>query len=551
MKRQRHITEKTTLTYGVYVRKSTTDEDRQMLSLGDQTKELRSLVAQERLNVGVWYPGESRTAHKRGRPIFASLLNDIHNGTINALLVWHTNRIARNVVEGALVIEAMDNGLLLEVRTPQRVYRNNGTDKKNLMDDFVEAKKSSDDNSEGVLRGLQSKRDMGWMPGVAPQGYMNTKYAERGSNTIVVDEDRFRLLRRAWDHLLTGQYGVPEILVMLNEWGYRTRPTKTRGGRPMSRASIYRIFTDPFYCGLPERNGVVYEGKHKPMVSVEEFDKVQFILGKYGRRRMTPHAYAYSGLIRCGECGGPISATFKQKILRSGEVRDYTLYYCSRARKSPKTCSQGNYTNVNNVEDVIRDELISITIHPAFRDWAIEILRREYAQELNEQQARIEHQQKEMSMAKQQLNNLVDLRLTGRIDDTMYDLKKQDLENQVTRLEVALQQVGGISEHWIERAERVFDLACNARSLFATGDVGVRRTILSNIGLNWTLKDRIFSIEAAPWLMPIKKSQSTVLRKIEAFEPEKTQWSKRQKEAFASLSPLMRGRRDLNSQPPA
>lgn len=76
-----------------YTRKSTIGEDRQMLSLEDQEKDLDRLELAEDLNVVERYTGkekgESQSAHKRGRPIFTHIMNQIEAGKANALLAWH------------------------------------------------------------------------------------------------------------------------------------------------------------------------------------------------------------------------------------------------------------------------------------------------------------------------------------------------------------------------------------------------------------------------------------------------------------------------------
>jgi len=41
---------------------------------------------------------------------------------------------------------------------------------------------------------------------------------------------------------------------------------------------VYRIFTNPFYAGILERDGKTYPGKHTAMITVDEFEKVQKIL---------------------------------------------------------------------------------------------------------------------------------------------------------------------------------------------------------------------------------------------------------------------------------
>ena len=81
---------------------------------------------------------------------------------------------------------------------------------------------------------------------------------------------------------------------------------RTRQGLKIARSNIYRLFTNPFYCGSyewPRESGNWYQGKHKPMVTPEEYDRVQMLVGMNGRPRPKRHVFAFVGMMKCGECG--------------------------------------------------------------------------------------------------------------------------------------------------------------------------------------------------------------------------------------------------------
>ena len=80
-------------------------------------------------------------------------------------------------------------------------------------------------------------------PAPAPIGYKNDKYAEKGNKVPLVDGERFPLVRKMIDLMLTSNYTVAEIWrIAKNEWGF-TMPS----GKKISRATVYRIFSNPFY----------------------------------------------------------------------------------------------------------------------------------------------------------------------------------------------------------------------------------------------------------------------------------------------------------------
>lgn len=129
------------------------------------------------------------------------------------------------------------------------------------------------------------------------------------------------MIKKAWELFLTGAYTVSQILDKLNnEWGYRTPLHKKLGGKPMSKSSLYRVFNDTFYYGpyeYPGGSGNWHQGKHELMITEEEFWIAQKLLGQDGRPRPKHHTFAFTGLMRCGECEGSITAELKKKFIKS------------------------------------------------------------------------------------------------------------------------------------------------------------------------------------------------------------------------------------------
>jgi len=85
------------MNYFLYARKSTDEDDRQMLSIEAQLVELREFAAKERLDILEEFT-ESRTAKKPGRPIFRAMIEIIQDGEASGIVAWHPDRLSRNSV---------------------------------------------------------------------------------------------------------------------------------------------------------------------------------------------------------------------------------------------------------------------------------------------------------------------------------------------------------------------------------------------------------------------------------------------------------------------
>src|SRR3989344_4393343 len=103
--------------YLVYARKSSEQEDKQVLSISSQRDELNKIVKDLKLSIVKVFE-ESHSAKEPGRPIFNEMMSCLSRGEANGILIWNPNRISRNSMDTGQVIYFLDLGKLLEVRTP-------------------------------------------------------------------------------------------------------------------------------------------------------------------------------------------------------------------------------------------------------------------------------------------------------------------------------------------------------------------------------------------------------------------------------------------------
>src|SRR3989344_5032297 len=97
--------------YVLYARKSTEEDDRQVLSIPAQLEELQEYSAKEKFDIVASFQ-EAKTAKEPGRTAFAEMLSFIERGKADAILSWHPDRLARNSVDGGKIIHMVDRGLI-------------------------------------------------------------------------------------------------------------------------------------------------------------------------------------------------------------------------------------------------------------------------------------------------------------------------------------------------------------------------------------------------------------------------------------------------------
>jgi DNA invertase Pin-like site-specific DNA recombinase len=427
------------LTFIVYLRRSSEDsEDRQILSIPGQEKEVNELLINKFDLKVVEILRESRSAFKLGRPDFEWMMEQLKNSKVNGILTWHPNRLSRNYSDGGNLVQALADGTLKAVLTPNGIFQGNPRDEEYLMNEFTRATRDSGDKSEAVKRGNKIKffEKRVWA-GPAKPGYLNFENPITKDKLIEVDEKRYPIIQDTFKLILSGSYTPMEALDKLNnQWGFRTRLTKRQGGKPMCKSAFYRMLSDPYYYGLMIRKEGQGPGTHKAMLTEEEFNKLQILLGGKGRAHLTKHELPYKGYLKCGACGGSITAEEKWHIvctvckskfhkskdrtscpecglliekMISPKIYHHILYTCVKSKK--KLCKQPSI-NVKNIEAKIVQELDKFDISENLKNWAIK-----YLGELNESEtANREKYRLNLESAKnsciQRLDNLLKLKIS-------------------------------------------------------------------------------------------------------------------------------------------
>lgn len=465
--------------YAIYARKSTESEDRQVLSIGAQIDELRQRAEQLGLKVVKVYK-EARSASKLGRPVFAEMMEEVQNGNIQGILCWKLDRLARNPKDGGDVMWAIKNGLVIQ--TNSQTY---SSEKENSLMTYLMfgmAQQYTDDLSKNVKRGNLAKIKQGGWCGLAPAGYMN----KLDDHTVVPDPDRFPLIRRFWEQVMAGSTPEEARQMLNNEWGYRSAKRKRSGGTPLSKTGMYKLVRNPFYYGLIRRKHdgetVEYKGAHKPMITEEEFWRVQKILGEPVPRPQTKN-FAYTGLIRCGECGAMITAY--EKVKPSG--KRYVYYKCTK--KNNRTDCNQKQVNRSVIESQLEELLAGIEIPEAWAAWAIKWLKHMHEQETGHGEHVRLSLQKNYNEAQDKIERLTDVLVDNLISKEEYEVRKERLLAKRDQIKAKLDDQEHSADGWIDRVEQVLDFAKSAKKKFDAGDVEVRKLIARNFGSNYVLQD--------------------------------------------------------------
>jgi len=536
------------LRYLIYARKSTEAEDRQVASIEAQVDELEKIAAEKELEVVGKPFCESKSAKAPGRPIFNAMIQKIENGEADGILCWKLDRLARNPVDAGTICWRLQQSIAKHIQTCGRGYL--PSDNVMMMSvEFGMANQFVRDLSMNVKRGLRKKLNDGWAIGAVPMGYVNFQDPDTGEHTVKKDPDRFHLIRKMWDLMIGGHYTPAMILkIANNEWGFRTKKHRRSGNKPIACSAIYRLFNNPFYYGViesPKGSGILYRGSHEPMITKAEFDRVQTLLGK---KALHPAShvkeFAFTGLMRCGECGCSVTAEDKRQVIctnckhkfsyinkttcpkcqtdisemKNPTLLHYVYYHCTK-RKNPN-CTQGSI-KLGELEKQISSFLSTIQINQKYLDWALKYLKEMRKDDNIAQEALIKSHQQRYNDCVAKLERLMDLRLEGEILDTEYKAKKEALLRDKERYQELLRDSDETQNKGLEKAEALLTFSQKAVKEFANGDLRKKREIFGTLGSNLLLKDGIINIQAYEPFSILQEALIKIPEASEMFEPKK------------------------------
>jgi hypothetical protein len=315
-----------------------------------------------------------------------------------------------------------------------------------------------------------------------------------------------------WDLLLGAAVLPDEIRRIANEeWGFRTRKQKRQGGKPISRSGFYRIFGNAFYMGLiPRKDGAPWIGAHPPMVTREEFTRAQEILGRPGRPRPIAHDFPFTGLIKCGECGGFI--TVEEHVKPSG--RRYVYYRCSHNRRNTERCHEAAISEL-----ALEKQLVDYLARLRISDGVLAFLRKRIALTVEAERARRMHVRTTLEGTVEGLRreeeNLLSLRVRDLIDDHTFIERRQATQDRRATLETKLEAAKTDSEAIGRRVLETLEFSARVASAFANGTGVQKRGILEAVGLNYTLRARKVALEFKnPLRLVAEAGASFTLRSI-------------------------------------
>ena len=442
----------------VYIRVSTLSQLEEGYSIEEQKAKLESYCDIKDWHVYKVYTDGGFSGSTTERPALEQLIKDAQSKLFDTVLVYKLDRLSRSQKDTLYLIEDifLKNNIefvsLLENFDTSTPF---GRAVIGLLSVFaqLEREQIKERMQLGKLGRAKAGKSMMWAK--TSYGYNYDK--ETGSMTI--NEYEALAVKEIFTSYLAGM-SITKLRDKINReypkqpaWSYRT---------------IRGILANPVYCGLNQYKGQTFQGTHKAIISLADFEQTQRELAKrqqtakeLSNPRPFQAKYMLSGLAQCGYCHAPLKVILGQKRKDGSRFKRYECYQ-RHPRKTRgvtvyndnKKCDSGYY-DMELLEHYVLTRISQLQNDP---DKIQELFLDDTSPEIDKQAI-----QKQIDSLTLKLSKLNDLYLDDRITLDELRSKSSDFIKQRATLEEEMKKA--TSDKQADRKKKIEKLL-DASSVF-------------------------------------------------------------------------------------
>lgn len=349
------------------------------------------------------------------RPEFQRLITDAKRKKFEAVVVYKTDRFARNKYDSAVYKrELKRNGIQIFYAAEAIPDGPEGIILESLMEGLAEY--YSAELAQKIKRGMHESALKCQSTGSGrPLGYRVDEQKH-----FQIDPESAQTVQTIFEQYIKGESNAA-ICELLNSRGLRTAQ-----GKPFNKNSINRIIKNRKYIGEYRYHDIVVEGGMPAIISKDTFNLAQAEMERRRTRKApkSPKAeYLLAGRLFCGHCKGPM-----QGVSGTGKSGNkWYYYYCGNTRGKNKTCDKKQVSR-----DRLERAVVDFTVRYILQEEVLEELARKVhaAQERqNDTASEIAFYEKKLADNKKSIANVLRAIESGAATQTL-PARLQELENE-------------------------------------------------------------------------------------------------------------------------
>lgn len=431
------------LKVAAYARVSTSSEE-QLLSLENQKLHYEQrILANSNWEFVEMYFDEGISGTKIDkRNGLKRLLQDCETGKVDFILTKSISRFSRNALDCLEIVRRLiDLNIFIEF---EKENINTQTMDGELMLSILSSLAESESRSlsQNTKWGIEKRfQDGTYKIGYPPFGY------DWLDGAMVINKEQAVVVKDIFADILKGT-STGDIAEKLNQQGVTTKRRKTWHGttirgiikneKYIGDALFGKTFTDDSFkrkVNRGDKNQYFMEGHHSAIIDKETFEQAQQMLVQNAKSKNIvqeddkyQNRYSFSGILKCGECGG----TFKRRIQTKNKNEKYVAWACTTHLKDKHSCSM----------KFIKDEQIKLAFITMMNKlvFSHQILLKPLLADVRSTTYTVDNTQivvldDELEKLKQQQDNLVQFVANGYIDRPTFVKEQNQLTKQMDDLE--------------------------------------------------------------------------------------------------------------------
>lgn len=212
------------------------------------------------------------------RPALRRLMADIEAGKVDIVVVYKIDRLSRSLADFARMVDVFDRCRVSFSAVTQQINSTTSMGRLmlNVLLSFAQFEREV--TGERIRDKIAASKAKGmWMGGPVPLGY------DVRDRRLVVNETEAALVRRIFDDFVT----MRSATLMVKAYG--AAGVVTKGGKPFTKQTIYKMLHNRMYLGEIVHKGQSFPGQHQAIVTQAHWDAVHALIATDGieRRRET------------------------------------------------------------------------------------------------------------------------------------------------------------------------------------------------------------------------------------------------------------------------
>ncbi len=392
-----------------------------------------------------------------------------------AIMIFKMSRFSRSGSGGISVVHELVDKIgvhLIETSTGLSTATPRG--KNAILAKLVEAERENIERLEFTIPGMKNFLKKGCWLGTAPLGYDHygprvKDYGKLSHKQKLVLNDTGKILQKAWQWKIDGKRDF-EIISDLKSLGIN-----------ITKQKLSDMWRKPFYCGVSVHRmleGEAVEGNWEPMISKDDFIKVQHIIKKnnvgYTVCKINDER-PLTGFVTCKSCGHKLT---------SYEVKSKGLHYytcqnkCEGSTMNAHTLDKSKKEGINNLFVHLLDEF-------QLKEGIVDLIKRQLSYSIdyiNSDDLETEKSiKREINILTDELEKLEEKNIFQGLPKQTYDKYFIKIQTEIQDKSMQLEKVQNKISNRDEVIEKCVSITNNISKYWVSGNVNTKLKIQKTV----------------------------------------------------------------------